>query len=179
PMWHRTAAMYGKRWLWCLTHSFGGRFGLFGDLAALADNLAGLRQAAADGARGRLEGFGITSEALDENAVVYELAARALWSPMPSLPAWREEFVARRCGTRSPAALKAWELLTRTLYGAGRTRATPSPLIARPWSRELPFASQRLAGEALPEADGPPSANLDAENDQDMLGALPDLSRTA
>src|SRR5699024_263507 len=83
-MWHRTAAMYGKRWLWCLTHSFGGRFGLFGDLAALADDLAGLRQAAADGARGRLEGFGITSEALDENAVVYELAARALWSPMPS-----------------------------------------------------------------------------------------------
>ena len=179
PMWHSTGLMYGRRWLWCLTHSFGGRFGLFGDLAALADDLAGLRQAAADGTRGRLEGFGITSEALDENAVVYELAPRALWSPMPSLPTWREEFVARRYATRSPAALEAWQLLTRTLYGAGRTRATPSPLIARPWSRELPFAGQRLAGEALPEPDGPPSANIDAENDQDMLGALPELSRAA
>src|SRR5699024_11806422 len=22
PMWQRTAAMYGRRWLWCLTHNF-------------------------------------------------------------------------------------------------------------------------------------------------------------
>nr|WP_245354308.1 alpha-N-acetylglucosaminidase TIM-barrel domain-containing protein [Brachybacterium sacelli] len=177
PMWHRTGAMYGRRWLWCLTHTFGGRFGLFGDLAALADDLAGLRRAAAEGTRGRLEGFGITSEALDENAVVYELATRALWSPMPSLEQWREDHLARRWGTRSPAALEARDLVGRTLYGAGRTRATPSPLIARPWSRELPFATQRLAGERLPDADGPPSATLDAENDHDMLGALPELAQ--
>ncbi|MDN5688040.1 MAG: alpha-N-acetylglucosaminidase [Brachybacterium sp.] len=179
PMWHSTGAMYGRRWLWCLAHTFGGRFGLFGDLDALADDLAELRPAAADGSRGRLEGFGITSEALDDNAVVYELALRALWSPMPSLPRWQDEFIARRWGTRSPVAREAWELIARTLYGAGRTRATPSPLIARPWSHDLPFAGQRLAGEALLEKDGPPSANVDAENDQDMLGALPALSRAA
>ncbi|MGP5681652.1 alpha-N-acetylglucosaminidase [Brachybacterium alimentarium] len=179
PMWHSTGEMYGRRWLWCLAHNFGGRFGVFGDLASLGTDLAELRHAAADSTRGRLEGFGITSEALENNAVVYELATRALWSPMPSVDRWRESFVARRYGTRSAVALEVWDLLSRTLYGPGRTRATPSPLIARPWTRALPFATQRLAGEALPDADGPPSANVDAENDQDMLRALPALARAA
>ncbi|SLM96685.1 Alpha-N-acetylglucosaminidase [Brachybacterium faecium] len=176
PMWHRTAAMYGRRWLWCLAHTFGGRFGLFGDLAALDDDLRGLRTAAEAGTRGRLEGFGITSEALDDNAVVYELATRALWSPMPPRERWLEEHIIRRYGTAAPEVQQAWQVIAHTLYGPGRTRSTPSPLIARPWTRGLPFASQRLAGEALPDADGPPSANIDAENDAEMLGALAPLA---
>jgi alpha-N-acetylglucosaminidase len=177
PMWHSTGDMFGRRWLWCLTHSFGGRFGLFGDLTSLDHDLEGLRSAAARGTRGRLEGFGITAESLDDNAVVYELATRALWSPMPPLQDWLDRYVARRWRSTAPEVLDAWHLVTRTLYGAGRTRATPSPLIARPWSRGLPFASQRLAGEALPASDGPPSANLDAENDQEMVQALRPLAR--
>src|SRR5699024_5311625 len=127
--------------------------------------------------RGRLEGFGITSEALDDNAVVYELATRALWSPMPPLDHWLPEYAARRWGTGTAEVRAAWDLLAGTLYGPGRTRATPSPLIARPWSQDLPFASQRLAGEPLPTTDGPPSANLDAENDTQMLRALEPLAR--
>ena len=178
PMWHSTEAMYGRRWLWCLTHSFGGRFGLFGDLASLADDLAGHREGVGEGARGRLEGFGITSEALDDNAAVYELATRALWSPMPHLAEWLPEYAARRWGSQVPAVRETWDLLARTLYGPGRTRATPSPLIARPWSQALPFASQRLAGEPLPTKEGPPSANLDAENDAQMLGALAPLAQS-
>src|SRR5690625_1468259 len=178
PMWHSTEAMYGRRWLWCLTHSFGGRFGLFGDLASLAEDLAGHREGVGEGARGRLEGFGITSEALDDNAAVYELATRALWSPMPQLDQWLPEYAARRWGSQVPAVRETWDLLARTLYGPGRTRATPSPLIARPWSQALPFASQRLAGEPLPTKEGPPSANLDAENDTEMLGALAPLAQS-
>src|SRR5699024_8840806 len=124
-------AMYGRRWLWCLTHNFGGRFGLFGDLAALHQELEGLRAAAGTEVRGRLEGFGITSEALDDNAVVYDLASRAVWSPMPPLERWLEEWGIRRYGLSDPAVSEAWQLLPRTLYGPGRTRSTPSPLIAR------------------------------------------------
>lgn len=176
PMWERTGSMYGRRWLWCLAHTFGGRFGLFGDLQGLDNDLEELRAAALEGARGRLEGFGITSEALDANSVVYELATRALWSPMPPLEDWLRDHMTRRYGVAAPEIHEAWELLARTLYGPGRTRSTPSPLIARPWSRDLPFASQRLAGEALPDADGPPSANLDAENDREMLEALAPLA---
>ncbi|MFC0673135.1 alpha-N-acetylglucosaminidase [Brachybacterium hainanense] len=179
PMWQRTGGMYGRRWLWCLTHDFGGRFAVFGDIRALDADLAGLRTAAAEGTRGRLEGFGLTGEALEDDAVVHELAARALWSPMPPLEEWLDGFVARRYGMDDARAREVWELLGWTLYGPGRTRATPSPLIARPWSAGLPFASQRLAGEPLPDASGPPSANLDAENDAEMLGALPHLAAAA
>jgi len=179
PMWQSSDFMYGRRWLWCLTHSFGGRFGLFGDLTALADDLSGHRAGAAAGSRGRLEGFGITAESLDENALVYELAARALWDPMPSAAEWTQEHLARRWESLSPQALEASSLLLKTLYGPGRTRSTPSPLIARPWSKGLPFAAQRLAGEALPTTNKPPSANLDAENDTSMLAALPSLMNAA
>lgn len=177
PMWERTASMYGRRWLWCLTHTFGGRFGLFGDLHGLGEDLEQLRAAAADGTRGQLEGFGITSEALDDNGVVYELAARALWSPMPPVDEWLQDYAMRRYGASAPEISETWRLLSETVYGPGRTRATPSPLIARPWSRSLPFASQRLAGEALPDVDGAPSANVDAENDLAMLDALAPLAR--
>lgn len=179
PMWQGTENMYGRRWLWCLAHDFGGRFGLFGDLGSLEEDLRDLREAAVAGTRGRLEGFGITAESIDENPVVYELALRALWSPMPSGEQWRRDYRARRWGVDSPAVQRAGDTLDATLYGRGRSRSTPSPLIARPWSRDLPFASQRLAGEALPTADGPPSANLDAENDAAMLAALPALSVAA
>src|SRR5699024_12646930 len=63
---------------------------------------------------------------------------------------------------------------------AVRTRAHPvapvaadrAPLVAGP---PLPRAAAR--GEPLPEADGPPSANIDAENDAEMLGALAPLAR--
>lgn len=178
PMWQDTGAMYGRRWLWCLAHSFGGRFALFGDLAGLAEDLAGHRAGAAAGSRGQLEGFGITSEALDENSLVYELALRAVWEPMAPVEEWTEAHLARRWGTSPELIREAATLLRRTLYGPGRTRSTPSPLIARPWSADLPFAAQRLAGEALPAADGPPSANLDAENDAEMLAALAPLSAT-
>jgi alpha-N-acetylglucosaminidase len=176
PMWQDTGFLYGRRWLWCLTHSFGGRFGLFGDLAGLAEDLAGHRAGVVEGRRGRLEGVGITSEALDENALVFELALRAVWEPMPPVAEWTEQHLARRWGLGRERVRPAAELLLHTLYGPGRTRSTPSPLIARPWSAELPFAAQRLAGEALPAADGPPSANLDAENDTEMLAALAPLS---
>ena len=176
PMWQDTDFLYGRRWLWCLTHSFGGRFGLFGDLAGLAEDLAGHREGAVAGTRGRLEGIGITSEALDENALVFELALRAVWEPMPPVAQWTEQHLARRWGLGPDRVRPAAELLRGTLYGPGRTRSTPSPLIARPWSADLPFAAQRLAGEALPVADGPPSANLDAENDAEMLAALAPLA---
>jgi alpha-N-acetylglucosaminidase len=178
PMWQDTDFLFGRRWLWCLAHSFGGRFGLFGDLAGLAEDLAGHRAGAAAGTRGRLEGVGITSEALDENALVFELALRAVWEPTPTVAEWTEQHLARRWDLDRGRIRPAASLLRGTLYGPGRTRSTPSPLIARPWSADLPFAAQRLAGEALPTADGPPSANLDAENDAEMLAALAPLAAT-
>ncbi|WP_285104842.1 alpha-N-acetylglucosaminidase TIM-barrel domain-containing protein [Promicromonospora sp. MEB111] len=75
------------------------------------------------------------------------------------------------------AALRAWHTIYSTLYGAGRTRSIPTPVIARPWSAGLPFPAQRSAGEAISGPQPPtPSSNVDAENDPATAAALPRLA---
>lgn len=170
PMWRRSGALWGRRWLWCAVHNFGARPALFGDLDGLRRDLVGVQS---DPERGELVGFGLTMEAIENNAVFYELATDLVWQPVQSADAWLARFVRGRYGIDAPAALEAWRMLTATLYAPGRTRSIPSPVIARPWSASAPFASQRLAGEfidtAAPERQ---SANIDAENDPSVLGDL-------
>ncbi|MBZ2194981.1 alpha-N-acetylglucosaminidase [Occultella gossypii] len=176
PMWERTDAMFGRRWLWCAVHNFGGRFALFGDLAGLRDGLGRARRSPG---RGRLEGTGLTMEAIENNAVFYELLADLVWEPEPCED-WLARFARTRYRTGDPAAAGAWDILARTLYAPGRTRSIPSPIIARPWGPEAPFATQRLAGEfvdtSAPERQ---SANIDAENDPRVLGDLTDVAEAA
>ncbi|MGW2091246.1 alpha-N-acetylglucosaminidase TIM-barrel domain-containing protein [Promicromonospora sukumoe] len=74
-------------------------------------------------------------------------------------------------------ALRAWHTIISTLYGPGRTRSVPTPVIARPWSAALPFPAQRSAGEAITGPQPPtPSSNVDAENDPAVASALPRLA---
>jgi alpha-N-acetylglucosaminidase len=73
--------------------------------------------------------------------------------------------------------LRAWHTIYPTLYGEGRTRSVPTPVIARPWTAGLPFPAQRSAGEAIGNAPPTPSSNIDAENDPAVATALPRLDR--
>ncbi|TDE92657.1 alpha-N-acetylglucosaminidase [Occultella glacieicola] len=179
PMWQRTDAMFGRRWLWCAVHNFGGRFALFGDLDGLR---TGLEEARRSPGRGRLEGTGLTMEAIENNAVFYEFWSDLVWEPGPGTDGqdWLDGFARARYRTDDPTAARAWEILARTLYGPGRTRSIPSPVIARPWGPDAPFATQRLAGEFVdPGAPERQSANIDAENDPRVLGDLTDLTEAA
>ncbi|WP_419707285.1 alpha-N-acetylglucosaminidase TIM-barrel domain-containing protein [Promicromonospora sp. NFX87] len=74
-------------------------------------------------------------------------------------------------------ALRAWHTIYSTLYGEGRTRSVPTPVIARPWTAGLPFPAQRSAGEAIGNAPPTPSSNIDAENDPAVATALPRLDQ--
>lgn len=170
PMWRSSNGAWGRPWLWCAGHNFGGRPALFGDLAGLHRDLGEARSAAD---RGRLVGFGLAMEAIENNAVFYELATDLVWSPVDALEDWLLAFAGQRYRTDAPEAAQAWTLLAATLYAPGRTRSIPSPVIARPWSASAPFAAQRLAGEFLDTtAVDRPSANIDAENDPAVLGDL-------
>lgn len=174
PMWRD--GMHGRRWLWTAVHNFGGRFALFGDLRGLARDVGEL----AATAPARLEGVGLAPEAIDNNSVFYELATDLTWGSLETVEGWLDAFAAERYGAAPPAAAAArgaWRLLSDTLYAPGRTRSIPSPVIARPWSAEAPFAAQRLAGEALPPAPQRQSANTDAENDPAVHGDLPRIAR--
>lgn len=174
----------GRPWVWCALHNFGGRPALFGDLAGLVRDVHALR-----GAR-RLTGLGLAPEAIENNEVFYELATDLAWDDAPVSPAgldaWLRSFVLTRYGLSGEpgsraahGALRAWHTLSTTLYGPGRTRSVPTPVIARPWGAGLPFPAQRTAGEAVEPAPPTPSSNVDAENDPAVAAALPRLAEAA
>ncbi len=172
PMWR--AGMHGRRWIWTAVHNFGGRFALFGDLVGLARDVSELEAERPE----RLEGIGLAPEAIENNTVYYELATDLAWGAV-EVDRWLEAYAVQRYGIDDGHAREAWRLLAETLYAPGRTRSIPSPVIARPWSATAPFATQRLAGEALPTAPARMSANIDAENDPAVLGDLPRIARAA
>ncbi|MDQ0895321.1 alpha-N-acetylglucosaminidase [Agromyces ramosus] len=172
PMWRD--GMHGRRWIWTAVHNFGGRFALFGDLAGLARDVSELEAERPE----RLEGIGLAPEAIENNTVYYELATDLAWGAI-EVDHWLDEFAVQRYGIDDDRAREAWRLLAATLYAPGRTRSIPSPVIARPWSADAPFATQRLAGEALTAGPARMSANIDAENDPAVLGDLPCIARAA
>lgn len=176
PMWLHNNAFHGRPWVWCMVHNFGGRPALFGDLGGLAGDVT---EATGHPDRGRLSGLGMTMEAIENNPVVYELATDLVWQQPGSVASWVREYAYRRYGVRSAAAERAWAILASTVYGPGRTRSTPSPLIARPKGAASPFRSQRLAGEALADAPERESANVDPDRDPSRLADLPLLAEAA
>ncbi|GLY20352.1 alpha-N-acetylglucosaminidase [Micromonospora sp. NBRC 101691] len=175
PMWRRDD-MFDRRWVWCAIHNFGGRFALFGDLRGLRDDVEELRRERPS----RLVGVGLAPEAIENNTVFYELATDLVWQASP-VDDWLAGFARQRYACDHDDVVRAWRILADTLYGPGRTRSIPSPVIARPWSAQAPFAAQRLAGEFVPADQEPQrqSANIDAENDPTVLGDLPRIATAA
>ncbi|WP_211240021.1 alpha-N-acetylglucosaminidase TIM-barrel domain-containing protein, partial [Promicromonospora kroppenstedtii] len=182
------APLAGRPWVWCALHNFGGRPALFGDLAGLVRDVAALP----DGVP-HLRGVGLAPEAIENNEIFYELATDLAWDDAPRSPAgldaWIENFVLTRYGLAGSwaagdpmhgaahMALRAWHTICSTLYGPGRTRSIPTPVIARPWGAGLPFPAQRSAGEAVPGPQPPtPSSDVDAENDPAIEAGLPRLA---
>lgn len=171
----------GRPWVWCALHNFGGRPALFGDLAGL------MRDVAALDAEPHLAGLGLAPEAIENNEVFYELATDLAWDDAPTdRAAWLRGFVLTRYGLSgepdsgaAAVALRAWHTISSTLYGPGRTRSVPTPVIARPWGAGLPFPAQRTAGEAVEPAPPTPSSNVDAENDPAVAADLPRLAEAA
>jgi alpha-N-acetylglucosaminidase len=116
PTWDQTERFYGKPWVWCMLHNFGGVPGLFGDLKSLAQEPS-LTLARPD--RGRLEGIGITMEAIEQNPVVYELMLESAWRSEPhDARAWVHQYARRRYGAEAEPAQQAWDILLDTVYAA-------------------------------------------------------------
>src|SRR5699024_1786781 len=195
PVWDDGRGIKDTPWMWSAVHNFGGRFSVHGDLHGLVTDLGGVLDTARavgnaadapdDGGVGHLVGTGLAMEAIENNPVFYELATDLIWHT-PDLEAWVGRYVRQRYGlSQAPpstiaAATRAWELLLTTLYRPGASRSTPSPLIARPWEVDPPFARQRSAGEFL-DADAPVaiSANIDAESDPHVEGDLSAVADSA
>ncbi|NTE01414.1 alpha-N-acetylglucosaminidase [Agrobacterium tumefaciens] len=114
PVWKRTAGFYGKPWIWNMLHNFGGNTNLFGRMDVVATAPA---KALNDPKSGKMKGIGLTMEGIEQNPVLYELMMENTWRTTPiDLNTWLPKFVFNRYGNKNTNALKAWEILRKTVY---------------------------------------------------------------
>lgn len=114
PVWNRTEAFYGKPWIWCMLHNFGGRNMMFGNTKKLAEEPARVGN---DPARGRLLGIGAVPEGIEQNPVVYSLFFSHVWRNTPlDADCWFDRYIESRYGKKEESALKAWQILRHTAY---------------------------------------------------------------
>ncbi|CAM1507667.1 Fc.00g073080.m01.CDS01 [Cosmosporella sp. VM-42] len=78
PQWQRTNSFYGKPWIWCQLHDYGGNMGLDGQIQNITINpIIGLQNSSS------LIGFGLTAEGQGGNEIVYGLLLDQVWSQEP------------------------------------------------------------------------------------------------
>ena len=69
PLWSKTDSYFGKPFVWCLLHNFGGTRAIYGNLTTIATSP--VQSLHAQGST--MVGVGITPEAIEHNPVVYDL----------------------------------------------------------------------------------------------------------
>ncbi|KAH9914712.1 glycoside hydrolase family 89 protein [Fomitopsis serialis] len=122
PQWQRTESYYGKQWVWCELHDFGGNMGFEGNLPEL---VSGPIQALA--ASPSMKGMGLTMEGQEGNEIVYDIVLDQAWSANPlAITAYVESWVARRylVSPLPAAAQNAWSILSTTVYSNAVSAAT-------------------------------------------------------
>ena len=131
PVWKRTQAFYGKPWIWNMLHNFGGNISMFGRMDTVASAPA---LALHDSASGHMEGIGLTMEAIEQTPVMYELMTHHVWQDsVIDLNKWLVSYITNRYGQANEKAIRAWQLLRKTVYNGKVIRdGAESILTGRP-----------------------------------------------
>ncbi|WP_343668969.1 alpha-N-acetylglucosaminidase [Chitinophaga sp.] len=120
PVWKRTAAFYGKPWIWNQLNNFGGNVNLFGRLEGVA---AGPALALQDPNSRNLKGIGLTMEAIENNPVIYELTMQHTWqTDAIQLDEWLRKYARNRYSVDSDTLVQAWQVLRKTAYNGQTIR---------------------------------------------------------
>lgn len=127
PVWNRTEAYYGKPWIWCMLHNFGGNISLYGRMDEVAKGPAGALNSPESG---KLMGIGLTPEAIEQNPVMYALMMENVWRDKPvDVDSWLKDYSRRRYGKQDPDAERAWQILKETVYTGGIRSGGPESII--------------------------------------------------
>lgn len=128
PVWNWTNAYYGKPWIWCMVHNFGGNIGLFGRMRTIA---AGPAMALHSPTAGKLSGIGLTPEGIEQNPALYQLMVENVWRNQPiQLGNWLKQYTWCRYGVPDIHANKAWQILSNTVYAeTDKMRDCPESII--------------------------------------------------
>jgi len=131
PIWNKTDAYYGKPWIWCMLHNFGGNVSMYGRMNEVANHPS---ETLNNPASGNLMGIGLTPEAIEQNPVMYALMLENVWNNKPiNLDIWLPNYIKRRYGQQNEDALKAWGILRNTVYkGDVRSGGSESIITGRP-----------------------------------------------
>jgi alpha-N-acetylglucosaminidase len=131
PVWNKTEAYYGKPWIWCMLHNFGGNNSLYGRMNNVANDPANTLH---NDKKGQLLGLGLTPEAIEQNPVMYDLMIENVWRDEPiDLSKWLDDYAFRRYGKRNEGIEKAWQILKETAYNDSITNGgTESIICGRP-----------------------------------------------
>eukprot|EP01061_Rhynchopus_euleeides_P037999 TRINITY_DN6534_c0_g1_i1.p1 TRINITY_DN6534_c0_g1~~TRINITY_DN6534_c0_g1_i1.p1 ORF type:complete len:676 (+),score=228.04 TRINITY_DN6534_c0_g1_i1:158-2029(+) len=135
PLFPSNGGYFGKPFVWCLLHNFGGRPGVYGNLrSAYHDIITSMAQPVTS-----LAGLGISMEATGSNPIIYDMVLDMAWQgtglndaplqplwgkknpaiPIDSLYAWEGRWVASRYGgggSGGGGVEAAWQLLLHTVY---------------------------------------------------------------
>lgn len=129
PQWQRTKSYYGKPWIWCQIHNYGGNMGLYGQIMNLTVNsIEALHES------NSLVGFGLAPEGQEGNEIVYDLLLAQAWNrkPIETQSYFHNWVTTRYSGHKHMKSLprgvySAWETLRTTVFNNTNLKATAVP----------------------------------------------------
>lgn len=135
PQWQRTNSYYGKPWIWCQLHDYGGNMGLYGQVENVTINpIEALNNETTD-----MVGMGLTMEGQEGNEVMYDLLLDQAWQKTAiDTDVYFHDWVSARYNSgHLPAGLySAWDLMRQTVYNntnlATATAVTKSIFVLAP-----------------------------------------------
>ena len=112
--WKRENGFDGHDWLYCMLLNYGGNVGLHGKMETV---IRKFYQAKESRFGATLKGVGLTMEGIENNPVMYELLCELPWrSTSFTKEQWLEDYVAARYGKKDERVLKAWTILSNSIY---------------------------------------------------------------
>jgi len=113
-VWRKARGFAGKPWIYGYVHNYGGSNPVYGDLDYYRRDLAAVT---ASPEAGRLAGFGLFPEGLNNNSIVYEAAYDLAWNAGgASRAAWLSTYARSRYGRTTPELEAALGLLVDAAY---------------------------------------------------------------
>ncbi len=116
PQWQRTDSFYGKPWIWCQLHDYGGNIGLYGQVENVTKNaVAALKESKS------MVGLGLTMEGQEGNEIMYDLLLDQAWNKDAiDTDKYFHDWVSARYGAsgkKAPEGLySAWDGVRSTVY---------------------------------------------------------------
>lgn len=129
PQWRRTNSYYGKPWIWCQLHDYGGQMGLYGQIQNITQNATQARMESPS-----MVGYGLSPEGQEGNEIVYDMLLDQAWSASPlDTETYVRGWVASRysgSGLIPHGLYEAWDLMRTTVYNNTNltTTAVPRPV---------------------------------------------------